>query len=203
MKFHIIKLINLQEDLENLKNVTDRRYITILLNIYAEHFVNDFVRLVGGELAEKYLIKSISFPEKLGILKEKNIIDNNEKIILSSFYNIRNKIVHNLIVNPKNITDIFNGSFEKHTKIFGSVINDNPFIKELFEPLDIFQKFKVSMIWLIYKLWLRFQKVYKRYVKKTHNEDIDIEEKIELIAGEDKQIYVKFFELKKDIKDTK
>lgn len=187
MLFHKIKLSQLKDNLVEFQKITDLRFVILLLNLYSEHFVNDFIKIKSGEIIEKEIRKKIGFPSKLRILKELGWINEDEKRILEVFNSIRDEFVHNLIIDHKKLNGTLKSFAKRGSKAFDFVVNENPKIKKIFEKISPLEKFKTSMIWIIYKLWLKLQVRIKQ----------PINEKIELRPGKDRKIYVHFFELKR------
>jgi hypothetical protein len=73
------------------------------LQLYVEHYVNEIVATLVDESAKSEIRKSLSFPQKLRILRNKNIIDNVQLKILETLNKIRDMMVHELVINPDEI----------------------------------------------------------------------------------------------------
>ena len=172
-----------KRDLTKVQKSGDLRFIVLMLNLYAEHFANDFIRIKTGDIIAKEILTKMGFPTKLRILKKFEWIDKNEQKILEFFSSIRDEMVHNLVVDYKRIEEGFKNCTGKGEKVFDFIIKANPEIKEVFVKSDVFDKLKVSMIWIIHKLWFKFQAKVGR----------PINEAISLKMGKDKSIYIHFF----------
>ncbi|MDO8623251.1 MAG: hypothetical protein Q7R52_03310 [archaeon] len=189
---NLVRLEDLKNDLDRISKLNDERIIILFLHLYAEHFVNDFIKINSGEIIEKEIRTGIGFPAKLRILKNLEIIDEDKEKILSIFNNLRDMVIHNLVVDNNKIKLILDNFKKKGAKVFNFVLKENPEIKGLFKSLSPFDKFKISMIWIIYEIWGKLQFIMKK----------DIEEKIVLKPGDDGKIYVHFYKKNKDEKKT-
>ncbi len=77
------------------------RNITLTLQLYAEHYVNEIVLEQVKESAKKEVKEHLTFPQKLRILKNLNCLDDNTERVLSTLNSIRDLLIHNLMINVK------------------------------------------------------------------------------------------------------
>lgn len=76
------------------------RNITLTLQLYAEHYVNEIVLEQVKEPAKKEVRDSLSFPKKLTILEKMNVLNRETKEVLLTLNTIRELLLHNLMFTP-------------------------------------------------------------------------------------------------------
>lgn len=96
-------LKDLIESIKKVDSLKIPRMSILNLQLYVEHYVNEIVSTLVDESVKKEIRTSLSFPQKLRILKNKKIIDNVQLKILETLNKIRDIMVHELIIDPEEI----------------------------------------------------------------------------------------------------
>lgn len=96
-------LKDLIESIKKVDTLKMPRMSILNLQLYVEHYVNEIVSTLVDESAKREIRTSLSFPQKLRILRNKKIIDNIQLKILETLNKIRDMMVHELIINPEEI----------------------------------------------------------------------------------------------------
>ncbi|NPE26905.1 hypothetical protein HNV12_02790 [Methanococcoides sp. SA1] len=85
------------------------RYIVLTLQLYVEHYVNEIISELIKKPAKNIVISNLTFPKKLNILKKMKILNSRTKEILLKLNEVRNLLIHNLIINTKEIKNNISG----------------------------------------------------------------------------------------------
>ena len=96
-------LKDLIESINKVDSIKMPRMSILNLQLYVEHYVNEIVSTLVDDSAKKEIKTSLSFPQKIRILRNKNIIDNVQLKILEALNKIRDLMVHELIIKPDEI----------------------------------------------------------------------------------------------------
>lgn len=96
-------LKDLIESIKKVDSLKIPRMSILNLQLYVEHYVNEIVSMLVDESVKKEIRTSLSFPQKLRILKNKKMIDNVQLKILETLNKIRDIMVHELIIKPEEI----------------------------------------------------------------------------------------------------
>lgn len=97
-------LTHLISDLNSIAQTKNPRYQILILQLYAEHYVNEIVLEQVKEPAKAEVKEYLTFPQKLRILKKMDIVSKEMERILLKLNVIRNLLAHSLIISPEEIS---------------------------------------------------------------------------------------------------
>ena len=160
------------------------------LQLYVEHYVNEIVATLVDESAKSEIRKSLSFPQKLRILRNKNLIDNVQLKILETLNKIRDMMVHELVINPDEIMKKMKYSKFYFTYGFSFVDKDRKKntkiidLKKMFKKIpNKFSQLNISTILIIGILYNNLKIIKKQKPNQIIN--------LEIIKKEEKD-YIQF-----------
>lgn len=85
------------------------RNITLTLQLYAEHYVNEIVLEQVKDSAKEEVKKNLTFPQKLRILNNLKCLNEDTERVLQTLSSIRNLLTHNLMVSVKDFNSMLDG----------------------------------------------------------------------------------------------
>ena len=102
-------LTRLMNELDLAIKSGNGRSIVLNLQLHSEHYVNEIVSELIKNPAKEIIITSLVFPKKLEILKKIDILNDKTKNILLKLNEVRDFLVHNLIIDEKVVSNKLNG----------------------------------------------------------------------------------------------
>lgn len=161
------------------------------LQLYVEHYVNEIVLTQIGDAAKDEVKKYITFPQKLRVLKNMNIIDEKQVKILEVLNKIRDEIVHELVFEPETIEAKL--KFTKFDFVYGwayidskgEKVNKIIDLKNVFKKIDNnFRRLSISTVLIIGILYNQCKNIKNEKVNQFIDMIVDDKFNVKFVVRE-------------------